>query len=112
MFFGATESISIAIVMTVVLFAVFTRFFPQSAFFNKLVFSGTQGADYVSSRDFRDLVGHAGVATSFLRPAGVADFDGRRIDVLTAGDFVPAGSPIIVTRVEGSRIFVDLVDGK
>ena len=111
-FFGATESISIAIVMTVVLFAIFTRFFPESAFFNKLVFTGTQGADYVASRDFRALVGHEGFATSFLRPAGVADIEGRRVDVLTAGDFVPAGSPIIVTRVEGSRVFVDTVDGK
>ncbi len=111
-FFGATESISIAIVLTAVLFALFTRFFPGSAFARKIVFNGTQGADYVASRDFRDLVGHAGFATSFLRPAGVANIDGRRIDVLTAGDFVPAGSPIIVTRVEGSRIFVDAVDGK
>jgi membrane-bound serine protease (ClpP class) len=111
-FFGAVQSISIAIVLTVALFAIFTRYVPESAFFDKIVFTGTQGADYVSSRDFRDLVGHAGFATSFLRPAGVASIDGRRIDVLTAGDFVPAGSPIIVTRVEGARIFVDLVDGK
>jgi membrane-bound serine protease (ClpP class) len=111
-FFGAVQSISIAIVLTVALFAIFTRYVPESAFFDKIVFTGTQGADYVSSRDFRDLVGHAGFATSFLRPAGVASIDGRRVDVLTAGDFVPAGSPIIVTRVEGARIFVDLVDGK
>jgi hypothetical protein len=28
------------------------------------------------------------------------------VDVLTEGDFVPAGSPIRVNRVEGARIFV------
>jgi membrane-bound serine protease (ClpP class) len=32
--------------------------------------------------------------------------DGQRVDVLTEGDFVPAGSPIRVSRVEGARIFV------
>ena len=33
--------------------------------------------------------------------------DGKRIDVLTEGDFVAAGSPVRVTRVEGARIFVE-----
>ena len=32
----------------------------------------SQGADYVASGDHRALVGRTGVATSFLRPAGVA----------------------------------------
>jgi membrane-bound serine protease (ClpP class) len=66
----------------------------------------------VASRDFRDLLGQSGFATSLLRPAGVATIDGRRVDVLTEGEFVSAGSPVIVTRVEGARIFVDPVDGK
>jgi membrane-bound serine protease (ClpP class) len=112
LFMDASEAISIAIVTTVVAFAIFVRFYPESAFFKRIVFKEAQGADYVASRDFSDLVGQAGFATSFLRPAGVASIDGRRIDVLTEGDFVPAGSPIVVTRVEGARIFVDPVDGK
>jgi membrane-bound serine protease (ClpP class) len=41
-----------------------------------------------------------------LRPAGLATFDDRRVDVLSEGDFVPAGTPVRVTRVEGARIFV------
>jgi membrane-bound serine protease (ClpP class) len=51
-------------------------------------------------------VGRSGFATSYLRPAGVASVDGKRVDVLTEGDFVPAGSPVRVSRVEGARIFV------
>jgi membrane-bound serine protease (ClpP class) len=42
-----------------------------------------------------------------LRPAGVASIDGRRIDVLTSGEFINAGTPVRVTRVEGARIFVE-----
>jgi membrane-bound serine protease (ClpP class) len=60
----------------------------------------------VTSSDFGALVGRLGFATSYLRPAGVANVDGRRVDVLTEGDFVPAGAAIRVTRVEGARIFV------
>lgn len=52
------------------------------------------------------FMGQSGVAASDLRPAGVARILGDRVDVVTQGDFVPAGSPIRVLRVEGNRIVV------
>jgi membrane-bound serine protease (ClpP class) len=65
-----------------------------------------QGPDYVASPNHESLLGRHGVAVSFLRPAGVATIDGGRTDVLTEGDFIAAGTPVVVTRVEGARIFV------
>jgi membrane-bound serine protease (ClpP class) len=108
-FFVAAQAISIAIVLSAIVFALSTRIFPESAFMKRIVLSAAQGPEYVASLDHRDLLGQHGHATSFLRPAGVASFGGRRVDVLTEGDFVPAGSPIRVTRVEGARIFVQPV---
>jgi membrane-bound serine protease (ClpP class) len=107
--FVAAQAISIAIVLSALAFFVSTRIFPESAFMRRITFSAAQGPDYVASLDHRQLVGHTGFATSFLRPAGVASVAGERVDVLTEGDFVPAGSPIRVTRVEGARIFVQPV---
>jgi len=107
--FVAVQALSIAIVLSAIAFFFSTRFFPESAFFKRIAFVGVQGADYVASGDHRALIGRTGVATSYLRPAGVASVDGLRVDVLTEGDFVPAGSPIRVSRVEGARIFVDRV---
>jgi membrane-bound serine protease (ClpP class) len=102
----AAQSISIAIVATVFWFFILVRVFPQNAFARRLGFRGHQGPEYVTSDDHRALLGRSGQATSFLRPAGVANVDGKRIDVLTEGDFVPAGSLVRVSRVEGARIFV------
>lgn len=102
----AIQAISIAIVLSVLLFAVFVRVAPRSAYFRRMTFTSVQGPEFVASRDHRGLVGHTGVATSYLRPAGVAHVDGERVDVLTEGDFLPAGSAIRVSRVEGSRVFV------
>ncbi len=102
----AVQALSIAIVLTVVLFWVAARVFPQNAFVRRIAFTGVQGGDYVAAPDRRRLIGHAGMATSFLRPAGHATIDGERVDVLSEGEFVPAGSPVIVTRVEGARVFV------
>jgi membrane-bound serine protease (ClpP class) len=105
-FFIAAQSLAIAIVLTVVVFWFAARLFPQNAFMRRIAFTGVQGSDYVAAPNRKELIGHAGIATSFLRPAGVAAIDGQRVDVLTEGDFVAAGSPVVVTRVEGARIFV------
>jgi membrane-bound serine protease (ClpP class) len=107
--FIAIQSISSAIVLTVVLFAVFARYYPQNAWMRRLALVDAQGPDYVSSSDFSSLRGMTGVAASFLRPAGVAQIDGKRVDVLTEGEFIAAGTPVRVMRVEGARIFVEPV---
>lgn len=110
--FVAAQSISIAIVLTAIAFWLTTRILPENAFLRRLTLTAVQGPDYVASEGHRDLLGATGVATSYLRPAGVASFDGRRVDVLTEGDFLPAGSPIQVSRVEGARVFVRPVSQK
>lgn len=105
-FVGALQALAIAIVLSALAFALLQRVLPENAFMKRLVFAGTQGPDYVASADHRHLLGASGVAVSFLRPAGVASFGDVREDVLTEGEFVPAGTPVRVTRVEGARIFV------
>ena len=110
MIFVAMQTVASAIVLTVILFYVATRIFPENAWIRKLTFAGAQGADYVTSSDFSSLLGKSGVASTFLRPAGVALIDGQRADVLTQGEFIQEGTPVRVTRVEGSRIFVEPIE--
>lgn len=105
-FVGALQALAVAIVLSALGFALAQRLLPQNAFVKRLTFAGAQGPDYVASPDYHALLGAAGVAISFLRPAGVAAFGDQRVDVLTEGDFVPSGTPVRVTRVEGARIFV------
>ena len=61
---------------------------------------------YVSGGDYSHLVGETGVSLTPLRPAGVAELGGRKHDVVTEGEFIPARSRIRVDRVVGSRIIV------
>jgi len=107
MIFVAMQTVASAIVLTVILFYVATRIFPENAWIRKLTFAGAQGADYVTSSDFSSLLGKSGIAATFLRPSGLALIDGQRADVLTQGEFIQEGTPVRVTRVEGSRIFVE-----
>jgi membrane-bound serine protease (ClpP class) len=102
----AMETVVAALALTIVLFLIALRILPENAWVKRFALAHVQGRDYVSSRDFTDLLGHTGTAASYLRPAGIAAIDGRRIDVLTEGEFIPQGAAIRVTRVEGARIFV------
>lgn len=104
--FVAVQALATAIVLTAILFVLTTRLFPHNAFMQRIALVAVQGRDYVASADQRSLLGHQGIASSYLRPAGVAAIEGRRVDVLTEGEFVPAGTPVVVTRVEGARVFV------
>jgi membrane-bound serine protease (ClpP class) len=110
--FVAVQSLATAVVLTAIVFAIAVRIVPENAFLARLAFADTQGPEYVTADDHRALIGRDGWATSYLRPAGVASIGGVRVDVLTEGDFVAAGTAVVVTRVEGARVFVRAVDAR
>jgi membrane-bound serine protease (ClpP class) len=49
------------------------------------------------------LVGSIGVAVSDLRPGGIVDVEGHRIDAVTSGEYIPAGEPIEIVRDDRYR---------
>ena len=60
-------------------------------------------AGYLSAPPRNELLGAEGVALTDLRPAGTGAFGEERIDVVSDGAFVPAGTRIRVVRAEGYR---------
>ena len=52
------------------------------------------------------FVGKTGRTHTPLRPAGIAEFDGVKLSVVSEGDFVEKDVPVRVDRVEGKRIIV------
>lgn len=53
------------------------------------------------------FVGRQGRAVSPLRPAGIAEFDGERVDVVTRGEHVEPGTPVRALRFVGNRLVVE-----
>lgn len=66
-------------------------------------------AQSTDREDARALIGREGVCLTALRPAGNADFDGLRMDVVSEGEFLPKGTRVVVDRVEGLRVLVKAV---
>ncbi|MFQ5570694.1 MAG: NfeD family protein [Rhodothermales bacterium] len=55
-------------------------------------------------------LGKTGVAITPLRPTGVIEVDGERIEVVTEGEFIAAGSAVRVVAMDRRRYFARLAD--
>lgn len=68
--------------------------------------SSKKESGYIGTEDLKYFLGKEGTAVTILRPAGTANFDGVKVDVVTEGDFVAKGAQVKVIKVEGRRIVV------
>ena len=55
------------------------------------------------------FIGKEGIAKTALRPAGICDFDGVRLNVVSNGEFIENGARVKVIAVEGNRVLVSSV---
>lgn len=61
---------------------------------------------FSASEDNTALMNKCGEAVTGLRPAGIALIEGKRVDVVTDGEFIDAGTPVCVTDIQGRRVIV------
>jgi membrane-bound serine protease (ClpP class) len=88
---------------------ILLRFLPRLPFGKRLILETGLGAGegYASPPETdRRWLGKQGIAISPLRPSGVVDVDGERVDVVSDGEFIEPGAGIVVSRVDGNRIVV------
>lgn len=105
----AMGQVAIALLVAIAGTLALLRLLPSLPFGRRLVLATGMQADlgYVSTPDSdRKWLGRTGASVSPLRPAGIAEIDGSRIDVVSDGGFIEAGAPIQVARVDGNRIVV------
>lgn len=95
---------------SIIFIAVLVQIFPRMKFFNRLVLqtSQTQESGYSMQQEFEEksLVGRNGKAITTLRPSGKAKFNGTIKTVETDGDFLEAGTEVVVTAINSNRIVV------
>lgn len=108
MSFGALTAVGVLLVLIAAL-AILVSWVLRSAVGGKMGRSElflNETDDLRSQSDMQVLVGKIGKTTSVLRPAGIGDFDGVRLNVVTQGGFIENGADIEIIAVEGARIIV------
>jgi membrane-bound serine protease (ClpP class) len=105
----ALGRVAIALLVAMVGGALLLRFLPHLPFGKRLILARNMRAEegYTSPPpEDEHWRGRRGTALSPLRPAGIAEIDGARVDVVSDGSFIDAGTAIVVARVDGNRIVV------
>lgn len=106
---GALGRVAVSVLLALAGGLALLRVLPRLPFGRRFVLETDMRAEqgYASAPETDRLwLGRTGTALSPLRPAGLAEIDGARIDVVSDGGFIEAGAIIEVTRVDGNRIVV------
>lgn len=104
----AIIQLTIALIAAIVLVFLLAKFLPKTSAFSKLVLSEAEKAEqgFVSYPSEISLIGKTGKALTVLRPAGIAEIDGKKYDVIADNEYIEPGKVIKVIRVEGIKVVV------
>lgn len=98
--------------ISVIVIALGIIFVPKTKAVKRMILTQKENKEngFVASSDkLKELVGKTGTAESLLRPAGIANIENERVDVITDGEFIDKDKKIKVVNVEGNKIFVEEV---
>ena len=105
-------ALSVSSVLAVVALLAFFAYLPKSPVWKQLGqqmrHQANQGQTPGAGATI-GAIGQQGIVISPLRPYGMAEIAGVRQEVVTEGDFLTEGTPIIISGIEGDRIIVERV---
>lgn len=109
--YGVMWGFSIAaaeLLAATILILIGLRRFPQSRAGKLLILRRSLDKDdgFSGTKNSEEYIGAEGETVTHLRPAGIANIDSQRMDVVTEGDFIDKGRKVEVVAVEGNRIVV------
>jgi membrane-bound serine protease (ClpP class) len=101
-------AIGIAIVIVALMVFLLSRGGRKGRAPAKLILDHTEAPEegYVAVKTYESLANAEGVVLTPLKPVGVVDFDGRRVEAISEGLFVMRGARVRVIHIEGNKVFV------
>ena len=99
-----------AVITSVPLFLIAMWLFFKTGASQRLVLKDQINGDSSSVPGHQELLGRKGLALSSLRPAGVALFGEVRYDVVTDGDFIEKGTPVVIVKIGTNSLVVSKLE--
>lgn len=96
----------------VVLIAAY-KIFPKTRFGKSVTLAPpqrSQGDAVPDTEELKGLLGAVGEVITPLRPVGMVDFDGRRVECVAEGGYVAKEAKVKVIKVESTQVTVRLVE--
>jgi membrane-bound serine protease (ClpP class) len=105
--------ISVAVVMLPTVWIIAYRLFPKTRFGKSVMLAPPQqqgGGGVPDSDRINTLIGTKAVVITPLRPVGICDFSGERLECVAESGYVEKGKTVQVIRVAGTQLTVRVVE--
>lgn len=102
---GFIAAVGVVLLLGIALI-IWINVLPKTAIGKALTLSKS-GADFKATDEHDQTLQHAvGIAITQLHPAGIAEINGERIDVVADGTWIAKDQPIRVLSIEGNHVTV------
>jgi membrane-bound serine protease (ClpP class) len=105
--------VAIALIMIPSVLVIAYKIFPQTKFGKSVTLTPSErqkGDAIADTPKLKELVGAIGVVITPLRPVGMCDFSGQRVECVAEGGYVDKGKKIKVIHVEGTQLTVRVIE--
>lgn len=105
--------VAIALVMIPSLLIGAYRIFPRTRFGKSVTLTPPErelGDAIANTAELKELLGAVGLVITPLRPVGMCDFSGRRVECVAESGYVDKDEKIKVIRVQGTQLTVRVVE--
>jgi len=101
--------VGIAVVMIPAVLIIAYRIFPKTRFGKSVTLTPSereQGDAIPDTAKLKELLGAEGLVLTPLRPVGMCDFSGRRVECVAEGGYVDKGRKVKIINVESTQLTV------
>jgi membrane-bound serine protease (ClpP class) len=105
---SAVWTLAITLLLLVALMVSLSKYIPRSERFGQLVLAPelSSALGFTAAESRLELLDRTGTALTALRPSGTVMVGDLRVDVVTSGEYIVAGSMVRIVSVRGSRVEV------
>lgn len=96
----------LVLIVLAAILAIMFRFASNGMFQDSPLFLKSRESKPETAENKKSLLGKIGKTVTMLRPAGIAEIENQRVDVVTDGDYIEPNVSVKVSRVDGNRIVV------
>jgi membrane-bound serine protease (ClpP class) len=103
----------IALLMIPSLLIVAYRIFPKTKFGKSVTLTPPErqrGDAIADTSELKGLLGAVGLVITPLRPVGMCDFSGRRVECVAESGYVDKGEKVKIIRVQGTQLTVRVIE--
>ena len=106
--------VGVAVVLIPTVLVIAYRIFPRTRFGQSVTLTPSQrsvGDAVPDTAQLKELLGEIGKVKTPLRPVGICDFSGQRLECVAESGYVETGNDVEVIRVQGTQLTVRVKEG-